>query len=127
MLIFCTKIEEIGTKNDDIVLVVFVVIFVVVVVAVIVNRLLYGLELAWLNVAEIRRLNSFQCRCLRVILGIKPAFVSRVSNAKVRQEAGQVQLGMQLLKAQLLRFGIIAGSPESDPIRKLTFIPGGPP
>ena len=40
------------------------------------------------------------------------------------KDAGQVQLGRQLLKTQLLPSGRIARSPESDPIRKLTFIPG---
>ena len=31
--------------------------------AIVISRLLYGLSSAWLNVAEIRRLNGFQCRC----------------------------------------------------------------
>ena len=55
--------------------------------AFIVSRLLYGLSSAWLNVAEMRRLSGFQCRCLRVILRIAPAYVSRISNAKVLAEA----------------------------------------
>ena len=92
--------------------------------SVIVSRLLYGLGSAWLNAAETRRLNGFQCRCLRVIHGIKPAFVSRVSNAKVLLQSGQVQLGRQLLQQQLLLFGRVARAPATDPLRILTFIPG---
>ena len=46
--------------------------------SVIIGRVLYGLSSAWLNAAELRRLNGFYCRCLRVILSIKPAFVSRI-------------------------------------------------
>jgi len=92
--------------------------------AVIVSRMIYGLSSAWLNVAEMRRLNGFQCRCLRVIQRIPPSFVSRVSNKVVLQESGQVQLGRQLLKQQLLMFGRVARAAPSDPLRLLTFIPG---
>ena len=53
--------------------------------AVVVSRLLYGLSSVWLNVAESCRLNGFHARCLRKITGIKPSFVSRVSNAAVLQ------------------------------------------
>ena len=60
--------------------------------SVVVSRLLYGLSSAWLNAADIRRLNGFHCRCLRVILGIQPSFVSRISNQKVLREAGKPPL-----------------------------------
>ncbi len=92
--------------------------------SVVVSRLLYGLGSAWLNVAEVRRLNGFQCRCLRAILGIKPSYVSRVSNARVLEQAGQIQMSRQLLKQQLLLFGRIARAQEGDPTRSLTFVPG---
>ena len=42
--------------------------------AVIISRLLYELASAWLNKCEIRRLNGFFCRCLRVLLRIPPAY-----------------------------------------------------
>ena len=51
--------------------------------AVVVSRLLYGLGSAWLDVAEIRRLNGFQARCLRKVVGIKPSFVSRISIQRI--------------------------------------------
>ena len=89
----------------------------------VVSRLLYGLASAWLNVAESRRLNGFHARCLRKITGIKPSFVSRVSNATVLQRAGQAELRQQLLKQQLLLYGRIARSPNGDVLRQLTFIP----
>lgn len=92
--------------------------------AIVASRLLYGLSSAWLNVAEIRRLNGFQARCLRKIVGVKPAFVSRISNAAVLERAGQVPFGRQLLKQQLLLYGRVARSPDSDVLRQLTFAPG---
>ena len=69
---------------------------------VIVPRVLYGLDTAWLNAAETRRLNGFYCRCLRTAMRIKPAFVSRVSNASVLQQAGQIELSRALMKRQLI-------------------------
>jgi hypothetical protein len=92
--------------------------------SVITSRLLYSLSSAWLNVAELRRLNGFQCRCLRVVLGIKPSFISRVSNGSVLQQAGQVAYGRQLLRQQLLLFGRVARAPSTDPLRRITFVPG---
>jgi len=90
--------------------------------AVVVSRLLYGLSTAWLNVAELRRLNGFQARCLRAIVGVKPAFISRVSNAQVLSLAGETCLGRQLLKQQLLLFGKVARTSSEDLLRSLTFV-----
>ena len=92
--------------------------------AVVLTRLLYSFNSAWLNVADTRHLNGFHCRCLRVILGIRLAFISRISNAKVLQESGQLQLSQQLLKQQLLLYGKVARAQDSDPLRALTFAPG---
>ena len=92
--------------------------------AVITSRLLYSLGSAWLNVAELRRLNGFQCRCLCPILGIKQSFVSRISNSSVLQQSGQIPYGRQLLRQQLLLFGRVARAPATDPLRRLTFVPG---
>ena len=88
------------------------------------SRLLYGLSTVWLNVAQIRRLNGFQARCLRQALGIKPAFYSRVPNRTVLEKAGQTPLGQQLLRQQLLLYGRVARAPHDDYLRKLTFYPG---
>jgi len=92
--------------------------------AVVVSRLLYGLNTAWLNVAEQRRLNGFHCRCLRKIVGIPSAYISRVSNARVLKEAKEAPLERQLLRQQLLLYGRLIRAPSADPLRKLTFIDG---
>jgi len=55
---------------------------------------------------------------------VSPSFISRVTNKSVLQEAGHRQFTQQLLKQQLLLFGRIARSPDSDMLRELTFIPG---
>ena len=92
--------------------------------AVVIKRLLYGLSTAWLNAAELRRLNGFHCRCLRRILRIPPSFLSRVSNLNVLKAADETPLGKQLLKSQLLLFGRVARAPDTDPLRRLVFTKG---
>ena len=71
-------------------------------------ELLYGLPAVWLNTSERRRLNGFQNRCLREIWGIKPAFISRVSNVRVLATTQQHQLTRNLEKQQLLLYGKVA-------------------
>lgn len=93
--------------------------------AVVVSRLLYGLSSAWLNVADVRRLCGFHCRCLRVICRVQPAYLSRVSNKKVLEEAGQRSLEKQMLQQQMLLYGRVARASPSDPLRDLAFVPGG--
>ena len=90
----------------------------------VISKLLYGLSSAWLNKAEMRRLDGFYCRCLRAILRIPPSFVSRVSNATVLQQSSQPALGRQLRQQQLLLYGRVARAPDNDVLRKLTFSPG---
>ena len=92
--------------------------------AVIVSRLLYGLDSAWLNVAETRRLNGFYCRCLRNILGIQPSYISRVSNDTVLRRASSWPLHQHLLRDQLLLYGRVARAPESDLMKHPAFVRG---
>ena len=87
-------------------------------------RLLYGLNSAWLNIADARRLDGFQARCLRRILGIRHAYYSRVSNKTVLELAQQPPYTKQLLKQQLLLYGKIARSADNDPLRAVTFCRG---
>ena len=61
------------------------------------SKLLYGLSSICLTVAQERKLNGFQNRCLRQIIGVKPAYISRVSNAEVLQKSGHT-LATQLLR-----------------------------
>ena len=88
------------------------------------SKLLYSLSSVCLNVAEQRQLNGFQNRCLRHIVGIKPSFISRVTNAAVLQRSGHTLATTLLLKRQLQLFGKVLRSPEHHPLRTTSFIPG---
>ena len=89
-----------------------------------VPKVMYGLQAAWLNKAERRKLDGFQNRCLRVIWGIKPAYVSRVSNESVRTTTQEKPLTSMLEKQQLLLFGRVARQPDEHVMRRATFCPG---
>ncbi len=88
------------------------------------SRLLYGLSSACLKAAKLRRLNRFQARCLRKILRIQPAFVSRVSNRVVLQRSKQAPYSSQLLRQQLMLFGKVARADDSDVLRRVSFCNG---
>ena len=92
--------------------------------AVVLSKLTYGLSTVWLNAAERRRLDGFHCRCLRVIWGIEPAYISRVSNVIVLDKTGQRPLTDTVARQQLLLLGKIARTPEGSLLRKATFCPG---
>ena len=74
----------------------------------------------WLNVAAKWRVDGFQARCLRRILNIAPAYVSRVSNRSVLEAAGQAPYSAQLLKHQLTWFGKLGRADDQDILRELT-------
>ena len=78
---------------------------------------------SWLRQHESARLNAFQARCLRRILGIKHSYVSRVSNAAVLQRAGRGKLSDLLLRRQLTLFGDIARKADDHPVRMVVFQP----
>ncbi len=88
------------------------------------SQILHGLDTAWLNVSDKRKLDGFQCRCLRVILGIAAPFISRVSNQTVLAKAGALKLSTMLLRHQLIFFGKVARAPDEDVLRELTFRSG---
>ena len=79
---------------------------------------------AWLNTSDRRKLNGFHNRCLRTIWGIKAAYYSRVSNAKVLDVTGQRPLTVLLQKQQLLLYGRVARRSDEDIMRASTFCPG---
>ena len=58
--------------------------------AVISCKLFYGLESASFTNAEYERLDSFQIKALRKMLGIKHSYHSRISNEVVMQRANQI-------------------------------------
>ena len=88
------------------------------------SKLLYAMASMWLNAAARRRLDGFHNRCLRAIWGIKPAFVSRVSNASVLETTQQQPLSCLLEKQQLLLYGKAARQHDQHPMRVATFCPG---
>ena len=92
--------------------------------AVITTKLLYSLASAWPNTSERRRIDGFQNRCLRTVCGIKPAYISRVSNRHVLETTAQTPFSNVLMKQQLLLFGNAAREPEGRILRDSTFVPG---
>ena len=90
----------------------------------IISRLLYGLATVCLVTVQRRRLDGFYARCLRKILKIPAAFISRVSNAKVFAEAGVCPLSDKLTQKQLQLLGKVALSPAGSPLRRDTFADG---
>lgn len=90
----------------------------------VVSRLRYGLSSVWLVTAQRRRLDGFHARCLRKILRVPCAFVSRVSNAAVLARAEVQAFSEQLLRTQLILLGKVARSPDGDPLRVDTFAAG---
>ena len=63
----------------------------------IVAKLLYGLDSAWLSSAMQRKLDGFQANCLRRILKISPAFISRISNRYILSQFKACPLSSILL------------------------------
>ena len=88
------------------------------------SKLLYSLAAFSLGVAEQRRLNGFQNRCIRTILGIKSAYLSRISNKTVLEKACHPAATDMLRKRRLQLFGKVLRSPENHPLHTACFIPG---
>ena len=91
--------------------------------ACIMSKLLYSLHTAWLNTVERRKLDAFHFRCLRRIAGIKPSYVSRVSNESVLQTTKQRRASNTLLQRQMLFMGKVARLPDTDATRQNVFSP----
>ena len=85
------------------------------------SKLLYGLHVGWLTAAGRRRLDGFQARCLRNIMGVLPPHLSRTSNATVLGLARAKKLSTTLLEKQLLYLGQTARLPAHSPMRKAIF------
>ena len=92
--------------------------------ACVVAKLVYGIFTATLNQAERRRIDGFHARCLRRIIRVPPAYVSRVSNASVMKMSGQrLRLSQQILHQQMIYMGQIARRDCEDPVRDAVFLP----
>ena len=86
------------------------------------SRLVYGLATSWLVKTQRRRVDGFYAKCLRRILRIPSAFISRVSNQHVFDAAGVVPVSLQIEKQQLKLFGQVARSAEGNPMRQDVFV-----
>ena len=71
--------------------------------------------------AEVKKLNAFQSRCLRKLIGVKPSYWSRVSNQTVLQTVGAKPFSQLLLQQQLQYFGDIARRPTGHVLRDMIF------
>ena len=87
------------------------------------SKALYSFSSAWLTKTDRKRLDGFEAKCIRQILRIPPAFVSRVSNTCVLEKSEQAPCSSQLLRQQLLLFGKIGRLPNNHVLRKPTFEP----
>ena len=85
---------------------------------------MYGLSAGCFTKLELRRLDGFQAKCLRTVLGVAPSFVSRISNACVRSTAGWKPASQVLMEQQLLLLGKVLRSAPNGPLQKASFIPG---
>jgi len=88
------------------------------------SKLLYGLGSICLTVAQERQLNGFQNRCLRTIIGVKPAYISRVSNAEVLHRSGHTLATQLLRRRQMQLLSRVLQSGEGHPLRTVSFISG---
>jgi hypothetical protein len=77
-----------------------------------------------LTAAQKRKINGFQNRCLRKIVGVLPSYVSRVSNAIVLTRAAHPPATDLLRKKRLQLFGKIRRVDAQHPLKRACFIPG---
>ena len=85
------------------------------------SKLLCCLHTTWLRKAEVNKLNAFQSRCIRKLIGVKPSYWSRVSNQTVLQTVGAKPFSQMLLQQQLQYFGDIARRPTGHVLRDMIF------
>ena len=89
--------------------------------AFVLSKLQYGLSTLWLTQTDRQRVDGFQARCLRKILGIRCSFISRVSNAQVLALAGIPAVSVATLRLQLVTLGKLAHSDLHAPLRQAAF------
>jgi len=87
------------------------------------SKLLYSLAGVVLAKRLEKKLDGFQCSCLRNILGIAPPYYSRISNAKVWSRASHPMATQLLRKRRLQLFGKVLRCPSGDLLRDSCFVP----
>ena len=85
------------------------------------SMLRYGTASAWLSKSDLRRIDGFQANCLRTILRIPPSFLSRITNEKVRQCAGQKPTSTAIRSAQLELMGKVFNDPGKKYLKDVAF------
>ena len=88
------------------------------------SKLVYSLSSCCLNIAQSRRVNGFQAKCVRRILGIQPSFESRVSNKEVMDRAGIYDISCVLTQQQLEQLGRVLRADTAAPLHTAAFTPG---
>jgi len=91
--------------------------------ACIVAKLLYCLHTAWLNAADLRKLDAFQAQCLRNIAGIPHSYISRVSNKSVLETCKHPKMSSKLHYRQMILMHKVAQLPDEDVTRQIVFEP----
>ena len=89
--------------------------------ALIESKLLYSLSTCCFHKGQLRRLDGFQARCLRSILGIAPSFISRVSNREVLARASWQPLSETLTLQQLAILGKVLRADQTSPLYACSF------
>ena len=84
------------------------------------SALTYGLSTLAFTQAQKRRMDGFHARCLRRILRIPAAFISRISNRSVFEQAQAAPLSQLLLDQPFRLFGRVLRADIGDPLRKNT-------
>ena len=69
------------------------------------SRLLYGLSCCCFTVSDLRRLDGFQAKCLRKVIGVAPSYYSGVSNKDVLHIAGHRKASSRLADQQVVLLG----------------------
>ena len=83
--------------------------------ALIESKLLYALSTGCFTKSELRRLDGFQARCLRTVLKIPAAYVSRISNQADIKKAGFQSASVKLKRKQLPLLGKVIRCPNEAP------------
>ena len=88
------------------------------------SKLLYGIAACCFTAAQLRRVNGFQAKCLRQILGISHSYYSRVSNAEVLRRSGAKLATDLLVEQQLTQLGKILRAPQTSALHSTTLTAG---
>ena len=88
------------------------------------SNLVYSLSSCCLNVVQSRRVNGFQAKCVRQILGIRPSYDSRISNKEVMSRAGIRTISDVLARQQLDQLGRVLRADITSPLHTVALTPG---